>query len=138
MSRFRSLPLRFTRRSRPENSPNQGLGFSPFRSGEKAQVLQAPISANVERKGVSEREADQSRNNSGEQAMNHQLRFRADGQLDLQITGKPRLEQVKVRAGEVIEAQVRPYVMETSEGPVEFADLQLGDEGTLVNVRMEY
>ena len=70
--------------------------------------------------------------------MNHQLRFRADGQLDLQITGKPRLEQVKVRQGEVIEAKVRPYVLETSEGPIECADLQLGDEGTLVNVRMEY
>jgi hypothetical protein len=69
--------------------------------------------------------------------VNHQLRFRADGQLDLQIAGKPRLEQVKVRAGEVIEAQVRPYVAETSEGPVECADLQLGEEGTLVNVRME-
>jgi hypothetical protein len=70
--------------------------------------------------------------------MHHQLQFRTDCQLDLQITGKTRLEKVKVRAGEVIEARVRPHVEETHEGPVECADLQLGDDGTLVGVRMEF
>jgi hypothetical protein len=70
--------------------------------------------------------------------MTHQLRFRADCQLDLQSSSKARLEQVKVRHGEVIEAQVRPYVEETEEGPVEFADLQLGSDGTFMAVRMEH
>ena len=69
--------------------------------------------------------------------MTHQLRFAADCELDLQIHGKPRLEKVKLRAGEVIAAQVRPYVKEMAEGPVEFADLHLGHEGTLLAVRME-
>ena len=70
--------------------------------------------------------------------MTHQLRFRADCQLDFQVAGKSRLEQVKVRADEVIEAQVRPYVQETEDGPVETADLQLGRDGTLLAVRMEH
>jgi hypothetical protein len=69
--------------------------------------------------------------------MTHQLHFRIDCQLDLQIKGKARLEQVKIRAGEIIAAQVRPYVKETPDGPVEFADLQLGNEGILMAVRMD-
>jgi hypothetical protein len=70
--------------------------------------------------------------------MLHQLRFRADCQIDYQGQPKARLERVKVRTGEVIEARVRPYVEETAEGPVEFADLQLGSNCTFLAVRMEH
>ncbi len=68
--------------------------------------------------------------------MNHRLLFRGDYELDLQVPGKARLEKVKVRAGEVIAAKVRPYIAETPDGPVEIADLQLAG-GTLLAVRME-
>lgn len=70
--------------------------------------------------------------------MYHKVRFRASRELDMQIRGRPRLEQVKVRKGDVIEAHVRPYIQETDAGPVETADLMLGDEGTLVGVPMEW
>lgn len=69
--------------------------------------------------------------------MNHRLRFLTDQQFDLQLPGRARLEQVLVRAGDEIEAQVRPYVRESDDGPVELADLYLG-EGTLLAVRMAY
>ena len=59
------------------------------------------------------------------------LQFRADYELDLQITGTPRVERVKVQAGDVIEAQVRPYIRLTDKGLIECADLLLGDEGVL-------
>ena len=70
--------------------------------------------------------------------MTHQLRFRVDCQFDFQITAKPRLDKIKVRAGEVIEAHVRPFVQEAEEGPVECADLLLGTDGTILAVRMEH
>ena len=70
--------------------------------------------------------------------MYHKLRFRADYQLDLQIRGKPRLEQLLIKEGETVEAQVRPFVQETSEGPMELADLHLAGDGTLLGVPMEY
>ena len=67
--------------------------------------------------------------------MTHQLRFRVDCQFDFQITAKPQLDKIKVRAGEVVKAQVRPFVQEGKEGPVECANLLLGTDGT---VRMEH
>jgi hypothetical protein len=68
--------------------------------------------------------------------MLHHLLFRADCRLDLQAHGRQRLERVRVRAGEVIEAKVRPYIHETEDGPVEMADLHLGDEAVLLGVPM--
>lgn len=70
--------------------------------------------------------------------MYHKLRFRTSQELDLQIPGKGRLEKVKFRRGDVIEAYVRPYIIESEDGPVEIADLNLGREGTLVGVPMEF
>lgn len=68
--------------------------------------------------------------------MTHQLKFRGDYRLDLQVPGKSRLEQVAVQQGDVIEAQVRPYVQEGDNGPVEVADLQLDGDGALIGVPM--
>jgi hypothetical protein len=70
--------------------------------------------------------------------MYHQIQFRASYQVDLQVPDKPRLERLLIKQGEVIEAQVRPYVVETSDGPMEVADLQLAGDGTLLAVPMEY
>jgi hypothetical protein len=70
--------------------------------------------------------------------MFHPLKFRASFVADLHVPGRPRLEQVKVRAGEAAQAQVRPYVKEVEGGFVECADLYLAEGGTLLAVRMEY
>jgi hypothetical protein len=55
--------------------------------------------------------------------MFHTLRFRAQYVSDLQRFGKPRLERVQIEAGSVLRARVRPWVKETTRGPVEVADL---------------
>jgi hypothetical protein len=55
--------------------------------------------------------------------MFHTLRFRARYISDLQRHGNPRLEQVRLDIGCLIQAQVRPWVKETSRGPIEVADL---------------
>jgi len=59
----------------------------------------------------------------GENHMFHTFRFRVRYVSDLQRRGKPRLEQVQLEAGCVIHAQIRPWVKETTRGPVEVADL---------------
>jgi hypothetical protein len=70
--------------------------------------------------------------------MTHRLRFRVDCQFDFQITSKPRLDKIKIHAGEFVEAHVRPFVQEAEEGPVECANLLLGTDGTILAVRMEH
>lgn len=70
--------------------------------------------------------------------MFHALQFRESFVADLHIPGRPRLEQVKFRAGEAVEAQVRPYVQECEGHFVECADLFLAEGGTLLAVPMEY
>jgi hypothetical protein len=70
--------------------------------------------------------------------MYHKVRFAADSQLDLRMAGKSRLERVMVQAGDVFEAEVRPYVEETEDVPVEMANLVLGDEGILLAVPMAW
>ena len=68
--------------------------------------------------------------------MYHRLRFLATYQLDLRMPGKARMEQLLIRERDIIEAQVKPYVQETADGPVEVADLHLPGDGTLVAVPM--
>jgi hypothetical protein len=68
--------------------------------------------------------------------MYHRLQFQAAYCLDLRVSGKARLEQLLIQEGEVIDAQVRPYVQETDEGPVEVADLYLPGDGALLAVPM--
>lgn len=70
--------------------------------------------------------------------MSHQLRFRADYVLDLQVRGKPRLEKIGIRSGDVVDAVVQPYVEETPSGPVETANLHLSSNEVLLGVPMEY
>jgi hypothetical protein len=68
--------------------------------------------------------------------MYHRLKFLANYRLDLLMPGQTRLEQLMIRESEVIEAQVRPHVQETQDGPVEVADLYMPQEGTLIDVPM--
>jgi hypothetical protein len=69
--------------------------------------------------------------------MYHKLRFRDHYEIDLQVPGKGRLEQLVVQKNEVIEAQVQPLIVETEQGPVEAAHLHLPGDGTLLFVPME-
>jgi hypothetical protein len=59
--------------------------------------------------------------------MYHRLRFKVRFVVDLQISRSQPLERMLIRRGAVLEAQLRPYVMETPSGPFEVADLYFRD-----------
>jgi hypothetical protein len=59
--------------------------------------------------------------------MYHTLEFAKDGMVDLDISPKDWLEQLLVRRGARLQVQIRPYVVETEDGPVEVADLFFAD-----------
>ena len=61
--------------------------------------------------------------------MYHTIEFAADLTVDLEVSPKQPLERVRMRKGMRRRAQVRPYVLETEDGPVEVADLFF-DDGT--------
>ena len=62
--------------------------------------------------------------------MFHTIEFHTDWTTDLEISPKKPLEQLSIRKGTRLKAQVKPYVIETSDGPVEVADLFLEDGAT--------
>ncbi len=59
--------------------------------------------------------------------MYHTIEFGAEFVGDLEVSPKQPLERVRLRKGQRLRAQVRPYVAETAEGPVEVADLFFED-----------
>ncbi len=59
--------------------------------------------------------------------MYHTLAFAVDFVADLEVSPKQPLERVRIRKGDRLPAQVRPYVVETAGGPVEVADLFFED-----------
>lgn len=59
--------------------------------------------------------------------MYHTIEFLDDLILDVEVSPKHRLEQVLVHKGSQVVATLRPYVVETEDGPVEVADLFFGD-----------
>jgi hypothetical protein len=62
--------------------------------------------------------------------MYHTIEFSVDFMADLEISRKHPLERVRIRKGTQVRAQVKPYVVETEEGPVETADLFFEDGTT--------
>jgi hypothetical protein len=70
--------------------------------------------------------------------MSHRIRFRVGFLADLRVPGKPRLERLRVREGDVVTAEVTPHVAEGEDGPVEMADLYLGDGTVALDVRFGY
>ena len=62
--------------------------------------------------------------------MYHIIEFHADLTADLEVSPKQPLEQLSIRKGTRLNAQVKPYVIETPGGPVEVADLFLEDGTT--------
>ena len=60
----------------------------------------------------------------------HTIEFNTDWTVDLEISPRHRLEQLRLRKGARMLAQVRPYVIETPDGPTEVADLFFADGTT--------
>jgi hypothetical protein len=59
--------------------------------------------------------------------MFHTIEFVIDFTVDLEISPRKPLEQMRMRAGNRRRAQIKPYVVETSQGLVEVADLFFED-----------
>jgi len=59
--------------------------------------------------------------------MYHTLEFNAELTVDLEISRKQPLERLRLRKGTRRRAQLKPYVIETSDGPAEVADLFFED-----------
>lgn len=62
------------------------------------------------------------------------IEFRIAFAGDREISPKHRLEQVLLRRGTRVRTQVKPYVVETSDGPMEVADLYIEDGTTVRGV----
>jgi hypothetical protein len=55
--------------------------------------------------------------------MFHTLEFSAELVVDVELSPKQPLERMRIDKGTRLKAQVKPYVVETEDGPVEVADL---------------
>jgi hypothetical protein len=70
--------------------------------------------------------------------MYHTVEFAAEFMVDLEVSRKQPLERVLIRRGTRVRAQLRPYVVETDNGPVEVADLFFEDGTSTRGVRFEW
>ncbi len=61
--------------------------------------------------------------------MYHTIAFLDDFLADLEVSPQQPLERLLIRKGSVRRVQLKPYVVETTDGPVEVADLFF-DDGT--------
>ena len=59
--------------------------------------------------------------------MYHTIQFIEPFSGDLEISRKQRLERIILRSGTQVRVQIRPYVVETEDGPLEVADLFFED-----------
>lgn len=64
---------------------------------------------------------------SGDTAMYHNIQFIEDQMVDVETAASRRLERMRIHRGTRLRAQIKPYVVETLEGPVEVADLFFED-----------
>jgi hypothetical protein len=62
--------------------------------------------------------------------MYHMIQFAVEFVADLEVSPKHLLEQTVLKPGTCLRAQVRPYIMDAEEGPVEVADLFFEDGTT--------
>jgi len=60
----------------------------------------------------------------------HTIEFNRDFTLDLEVSPKKPMERVLIRSGIRLAAQLKPYVVETTAGPAEVADLFFSDGTT--------
>lgn len=59
--------------------------------------------------------------------MYHSITFHVDVIVDVEISPSNWLERLLIFRGTHVEAQIKPYVVDTVDGPVEVADLFLMD-----------
>ncbi len=62
--------------------------------------------------------------------MFHTIKFTGDLTVDLEVSPKQHLERLRIRKGDRLQAQIKPSVVETEDGPVEVADLFFEDGTT--------
>ena len=67
--------------------------------------------------------------------MYHTVQFNEPLTLDLEVSARQPLERVSVTKGTRLRAQVRPYVVDAVDGPIEVADLFFDDGTTTRGVR---
>ena len=60
--------------------------------------------------------------------MYHTVEFAVECHLAVEISPKQPMERVLVYEGTRVRAQLKPYVIETDDGPVEVADLFFEDD----------
>jgi hypothetical protein len=63
--------------------------------------------------------------------MYHAIQFTEDFTGDLEISRKHPLERLLIKTGTRLRAQMRPYITEGEDGPVEVADLYFEDGSTM-------
>jgi hypothetical protein len=61
--------------------------------------------------------------------MYHSIEFGVEFTVDLEISSTQPLERLLIHKGTRLQAQIRPYVIESKDGPIEVADLFF-DDGT--------
>jgi hypothetical protein len=66
----------------------------------------------------------------GSAFMFHDIQFAVELMVDLEISPSRWLERILIRPGTRLQAQLKPYVVETEDGPVEVADLFFEDGTT--------
>ena len=59
--------------------------------------------------------------------MYHTIEFTEEFSGDLEVSRKQKLERILLRIGTRVRAQLKPYIAETQDGPVEVADLFFED-----------
>jgi hypothetical protein len=62
--------------------------------------------------------------------MYHTIEFASQFMVDLEVSPRQPLERMLIHAGTRMRVQLKPYVLEGKEGPVEVADLYF-ESGTV-------
>jgi hypothetical protein len=70
--------------------------------------------------------------------MYHLIEFAVEFTADLEVSPKQPLERLRVHKGTRVRVQLKPYVVETNQGPVEVADLFFEDGTATRMVRFGY
>ena len=70
--------------------------------------------------------------------MYHTIRFAVEFVADLEVSPKQPLERVVIRKADRLKAQIKPYIVEADEGPVEVADLFFEDGSMTRRVPYRY
>ena len=70
--------------------------------------------------------------------MYHTIEFVKEVLVDLESSPKNWLEQLLIRPGTRLQAQIKPYVMESENGLIEVADLFFADGTTTRRVPFEF